>query len=215
MKSTLIRFVLVVLATVVWTNTAPAQNTLFVPAVYNGGPNELRISVCIAGDGDPLAEAWLLKNPSTNIDATITANIRDIVTTLPIANFPFEDIWLEFGGANLCSCNGGIMLADADSDVNGDVAFSRSLYAGGWAINPTIRFYVSGTLEKTVTTSNFRINGFNYVCDNIVSGPSDQAAFSLLWNASDWRADLSHNGKWTPWDNHLLAVHAGLLCMCP
>jgi len=62
-------------------------------------------------------------------DATITLTLRDGLG-VAIANFPFEDAWLETLDGGMAACTGGA-TADANTDVNGVTEWVTPLQAGG------------------------------------------------------------------------------------
>ena len=78
------------------------------------------------GNGNPFTAAG---SGSGSIDATITVVVND-GTPAAIANYPFEDIWLESIGGGMVACTGGA-TADASTDALGMTQFQTPLQAGG------------------------------------------------------------------------------------
>lgn len=89
------------------------------PAMVFAGPD---------GSVGDLTEAWSRLSGAT-IDATITVQILDGAGN-PIANYPFEDIWLQSTLGGMVPCNGGT-VSDVDTDGDGITAFSGPLLVGG------------------------------------------------------------------------------------
>jgi len=200
MKSILIKFVLICLVAVAWTGTTQALTcTLILPGAYIGGSQTLCVLACPAGDGEPLANAWLRGTTPVPYDATITATLFD--GPYPIVNLPFEDIWLEFVDPNppaanppfsLCSCIPPL-LADAHSDANGEVTFSGALTAGGCVENPEIHLFVGGDWCSMRNATNFQVVSVDVSCDLMVNWTSDQPVLTTLRMANQWCADLNHD----------------------
>jgi hypothetical protein len=190
------------LVTVFGAPGALAQCVLNVPAssIVGSSPSGM---VCPAGDGDPAAEAWLL---STQVTETIKAQLLD-ANSDTLANFPWEDVWLEFEGFCDCSSNGDVVYADANSDANGMVTFTAPLSAGSCSTIPQIRLVLGGTvcatenydLGVTFTSVDFDCNGIVEEADRLLMVP--------LYAAKDSCADLNNDTLWTVDDAVVLAVH--------
>ena len=100
--------------------------------------------------------------PVVNIDATIQVTVRDGLGVV-IANYPFEDIWLECPAngnppgdsdthVGFSPCTGGA-TADASTDVNGYTEFNNPPFAGGQSWGQT-RVVINGNgLSNTVDVS--------------------------------------------------------------
>ncbi len=89
------------------------------PAMVFAGPD---------GSVGDLSEARSRLSGAT-IDATITIQILDGAGN-PIANYPFEDIWLQSTQGGMVPCNGGT-VSDVDTDGDGITTFSGPLLVGG------------------------------------------------------------------------------------
>jgi hypothetical protein len=146
-------------------------------AVSNGGS----IYICPAGDGQTLAGAG----------ATITVTLIDGIGA-PIANFPFEDLWVEsLEPGALVFCPGG-NLADANTNASGETTFSGTLIGGGCTQGGLV-VYVSGAalvgppLEIEVNSPD--INGDLVVdyCDSILFTQAFLGAYTFC-------ADFNHDG---------------------
>ncbi len=100
--------------------------------------------------------------PQVFIDATIQVTVRDGLGVL-IANYPFEDIWLECPASGnppgdtdmhvgLAACTGGA-TADFSTDVAGYTEFKNPPFAGGQSWGQT-RVVINGNgLSNTVDVS--------------------------------------------------------------
>ena len=73
--------------------------------------------------GDPVS------GPADAVDATVTLTVIDGLMN-PVANFPFEDLWLESQDGGMAFCPGGT-VADQDTDAQGRTYFRSPLFAGG------------------------------------------------------------------------------------
>ena len=90
------------------------------------------------GNGNPFTAA---SDGSGTVDATITVVVND-GTPAAIANYPFEDIWLESLDNGMVACVGGA-TADASTDALGVTQFQTPLQAGGWSLADT-RVLING-----------------------------------------------------------------------
>ena len=87
------------------------------------------------GNGNPFTQA----GPQVGLDwtdATISVVVND-GTPVAIANYPFEDIWLESQDNGMVACTGGA-TADASTDALGMTQFQTPLQAGGWSMANSI-----------------------------------------------------------------------------
>ncbi|MEN8005541.1 MAG: hypothetical protein ABFS42_00915 [Candidatus Krumholzibacteriota bacterium] len=90
------------------------------------------------GNGNPFT---LASDGVGNVDATITVVVND-ATPAPIANYPFEDIWLISVDGGMAACVGGA-TADASTDALGVTEFQTPLQAGGWSTSDS-RVIING-----------------------------------------------------------------------
>lgn len=210
MKSRLITTVLVWLVTVAWSHPTIAQCTLTVPA-STAGPSPVGGMVCPQGDGNPVAQAWLL---STHVIATITAQLKD-GNGVPIADFPFQDMWLEFEGFCDCSSNGDAVLADFNTDANGFTTFTAPLSAGSCSTIPEIRLIISGTeCATSLYDLGVKFNSVDFDCSGVVDG-NDRNELSKAYYKKEYCADLDNDGEWTVDDVIVFAAHRNPSHVCP
>ena len=93
------------------------------------GPGTPALLVVPDGSGNLFTEA---RDEDGNVvDATITLTILDPLDN-PIANYPFEDCWLESVDDGLVPCIGGT-TADHNTDANGMTEWVYPLLAGGFS----------------------------------------------------------------------------------
>ena len=94
----------------------------------------IHIMITPGDGGDPLNDAEFYGGAP--VDATIRVqlwasggSLEDPQPPQSIANFPFEDLWLEAPGVVMCT---GGATADANTDADGWFTFSGRLNGGGW-----------------------------------------------------------------------------------
>ena len=211
---------LIGLASAAWSLDVPFP---YVGAIEHGISGPATIMALPDGSGPPLSGARLVGG------AEVDAGIRVRVITEyddPIANFPWEDIWLQFdlveGSATGCthhmSYPGGIFQADESTDADGWTAFTMPLRGGGWseigvhvyvigqpALDPTHKIYPSLPLGLVSPD----ING------DLVVNLSDIALFSQDLSApgdGHPRSDFNHDGEINLSDIALFAQGLGSSC---
>jgi hypothetical protein len=133
---------------------------------FEGGVKAILLVVPGAAADHPFDTAVAIGNdypaPQVFINATIQVTVRDGLG-VAIANYPFEDIWIE-NPANgnppgdsdahvgLAACTGGA-VADFSTDVAGYTEFNNPKFAGGQSWGQT-RVVVNGNgLSNTVDVS--------------------------------------------------------------
>ncbi len=110
----------------------------------------IHIMITPGAGGDPLNDADFFGGAP--VDATIRVQLQgylggleDPQPTQSIADFPFEDLWLEAPGVQMCT---GGATADANTDADGWFTFSGQLNGGGWTDanlgTPGLQVMVSG-----------------------------------------------------------------------
>ncbi|HPF71014.1 MAG TPA: hypothetical protein PLQ13_10110 [Candidatus Krumholzibacteria bacterium] len=142
-------------------------------------------------------------------DATITMTLRDGLGN-PIANFPFEDMWIEAADGGLVSC-GGNAVADFNTDANGVTSWGTPLFAGGNS-QAACLVKVNGdaltsNLGMGLTFNSADING-----DGLVN-LSDGGYFSQdLTGAYNYRSDFNNDGIVNVADAGYMANGLGAAC---
>lgn len=185
MKSKLSKLILICLALVVFANTAQAMTCILtVPPPFSTGGKFL---VCPAGDGD------LPSHPP------FTLQLLDS-SLVPIANYPFEDIRLEFvdpvpGPSPRVSfgfCNPGL-IADSNTDADGMTTFSGgALFGCGSVRNPLIQVVVNSTACASTPTL-IEIVSVDFNCDGMVTKAGDNPIMTALKSTCPWAIDLNHS----------------------
>lgn len=115
---------------------ALADEPVTIPVIYveHTVATEGPVSLFNVPDGSGLAFTEAYGPGGAVVDATITMTLFDDYPGWgqPVAQFPFEDMWLESGDGLLVPCNGGT-CADVNTDQNGVTSWSAPLEAGGRA----------------------------------------------------------------------------------
>ena len=163
-------------------------------------------------DGSGCAFADAIAEGGGPADATITVTLVD-GNSVPIQNYPFEDIWLQSAGTSgtgLVACSGGA-TADANTDANGETVFANPLYAGGWYTDPT-QVVIAGD-PLTSGDLNLRFNSPDINGDGKVD-LSDAAFFTIFYYTGyDYAGDFNFDGAVDLSDASLLS--AGISAHCP
>lgn len=166
-------------STAVRTNTS--VNTISVYSLPNGGGRAFSAGFLPGGSGG---------------DASITLTLLDGLG-VPIAAFPFEDMWIESAGTGLqnglVSC-GGNATADFNTDVNGVTTWNAPMFAGGQSTTVCLV-----TINGDPLTSNagllISFNSADLNGDGVVS-LSDGGFFTQdLFGAYNYRSDFNYDGS--------------------
>lgn len=167
---------------------------------------DVSLLICPACDGRGVNMAQQFGGVA--MDATIEVYLRDGMG-IPIANYPFEDIWLE--SPDLCFCPGG-SCADADTDMNGYTQFAHPLCGGGCSENPTLSGMVNGTSIGVSPIPHIKVNSPDMNCDLVVN-LSDVALFAgAYWTGYTYCADFFWDGSLDLRDVTILAQHISHSC---
>lgn len=125
----------------VWFLTSPCLAQIGIPDLSHSlafiayeGPGTPSLLVVPDGNGNPFTEAH--DEEGNVVDTTITLHMLDVYEN-PIANYPFEDLWLESMDSGLEFCNGGT-TADHNTDFNGQTEWVLPLFAGGHSPGPVL-----------------------------------------------------------------------------
>lgn len=142
-------------------------------------------------------------------DASIAMVLRDGLGN-PIANFPFEDMWIEAADGGLVSC-GGNAVADFNTNALGETSWGTPLFAGGFSTGLCL-VKVNGdaltsNLGLGITFNSADING-----DGIVN-LSDGGYFSQDLSAgTGYRSDFNNDGSVNVQDAGFMANGLGASC---
>ena len=170
------------------------------------GPSALSIMVVPDGSGPPLTQA--VRPDGTIASAGLTATVRD-GANFPVANFPFEDLWLESFDGDLAPCIGGT-TADANTDINGQTRFETPLRAGGWTEGPLLLMLNGMAIVGSEVA--IRINSPDSNGDGAVN-MTDLATFAADYHgAYHFRSDFNFDGSIDLGDVVILAAKLGGSC---
>jgi hypothetical protein len=138
-------FVLSLTIAVVSCNVVMADTGLpWVGWITMENTEEASVFVLPDGSGPSLSQAMLFGG--LPVDASIVVGLVDIAG-FAIANFPWEDIWLDPETETVSACLAfalGGFWANSNTDINGETSFSTSLAGGGWTEGP-IWVYLNGS----------------------------------------------------------------------
>lgn len=166
------------------------------------------------GNGSPFPEAYV-KNGSGGMtvaaDATITLTLRDWYSD-PVANFPAEDLWLEWSDAQtLHVCQAGT-IADAPTDAYGMTAWTHPLQLGGYSESKVL-VSINGSILTSNSGFALSVNSPDINFDGIVN-LADVGLFAADFASLpvSYRSDLANDGVLNVADVGKLAI--GLAAQC-
>ena len=158
------------------------------------GPETLSLFNLPDGSGHSFTQVFLPGTadggPGVFVDATITLTVLDSYDN-PIANFPYEDIWLESADGGMVPCPGGT-VADSNTDLLGQTVWMYPLQAGGWSEAP-MQVVING---DALWFEGFplNVNSPDLNGDGLVN-LSDAGLFSVLYFSSvHYKADFNYDG---------------------
>jgi len=161
--------------------------------IPNGGGNAFTSAAIAAG----------------TVDATITLTLLD-GAGVAVANFPFEDAWVESADGGLFACVGGTS-ADANTDANGVTTWANPLAAGGNSEAVTVVMVSGAALTSSgglaISHNSADINGDGVV--NLTDVPIFAGDF---FGAYAFRSDFSFDGSVNLSDVVRLAQALGAEC---
>lgn len=141
-----------------------------------------------ASTGNAISDGRQL--PGTPVDCTITVTVLD-AGMLPVANYPFQDIYVDdAGGGGMVLCQGG-SVADADTDNSGVTTISGIIGGGGFTTSSQV--YISGTPLAGPALAV----GFNSpdIDPNLVVDIADFSQFGIDFGSTQFRSDLVYDGS--------------------
>ena len=170
------------------------------------GPEIPTLLVVPDGTGSPFTEAQL--PDGTRVDCTVYLRMLDSLN-YPIANFPFEDLWLESADGGLVACTGGTN-ADQNTDMMGLTSWVQPLNAGGYSAD-LLHVMVNGeNVQNPGLPLHFNSPDIN---GNLMVDLVDISQFSSdFFGAYHFRSDLYRNGVIDLVDVMLLARGMGAEC---
>lgn len=173
-----------------------------IPAVANctatsaGGT----LYICPAGDAESLG----------SVGAGVAITVRD-ANSVPIANFPFQDIWLRSATAGQINlCQGGL-TADANTNAAGQTNMTGVPSGGGCTQGP-MQVVLSGVALPVSQNLNIRMNSPDITGD-LNTNLADVGPFSAALNgAYSFCADYFDNGVINLADVGIFSTHLGHTC---
>jgi len=173
-----------------------------IPAVANCTASSAggTLYICPSGDAESLG----------SVGAGVNITVRD-VNSVPIANFPFQDIWLKSsvaGQINLCQ---GGLTADANTDAAGQTTMTGVPSGGGCTQGP-MQVVLSGVALPASQNLNIRMNSPDITGD-LSTNLADVGPFSSALNgAYNFCADYFDNGAINLADVGIFSSHLGHAC---
>jgi len=129
----------------------------------------------------------------------------------PIANLPYEDLWLQSESNGLTRCVGGT-VADHNTDQNGETTFSGPFLAGGSNPNPEkilVMIFGDPLVQNPLSLfiNSPDING------DLAVNLSDISAMTQVLNGDyDWSCDFNNDGAVNLSDIVVFATCLGAVC---
>ena len=202
----------VVLAAGIARATIPAVCVVDVN-VPSGGP----VSLVVLPDasGPSFAEAMVFGGAVA--DGTISFRLVQEATTIPIPNFPFEDVWLETGGVVFGWCDLPYPhRADANSDASGKMEFALTPHGAGHA--EEVLLYLNGSpamdpFFNVLPPLPIRLNSPDLDADRKVNLSDVMLFAGDYFGAYAYRSDLHWDGRLNLSD--IVKMAAGLGHDCP
>ena len=186
--------------------TIPDLSHSVATIAYNG-PGTPTLLVVPDGNGNLFAEAH--DEDGNVVDATITLTILDSLD-VPIANFPFEDCWLESLDGGMVPCIGGT-TADFNTDALGETQWVYPLRAAGYSEAPVL-VLINGDALHTNPGLPLNFNSPDINGDGIVN-LTDVAIFSnAYFSGYQFRCDLFRDGLLNLSDIPIFATHFTAQC---
>jgi len=166
-----------------------------------------------AGGGQALSAARL--QDGTVVDATITITL--LVNTgsgyEPVAQFPYEDIWIQSSSGGLIGCQS--VNPDANTDAQGRTSWASPLLVGGQldpAAGDQLYVMVNGDRMDGDVTNFLRINSADINGDGFVN-LTDAAQFvEDLYGEYAYRSDFRWDGAVDLSDAGYIAAAYGQNC---
>ncbi len=171
------------------------------------GPGFASLLVTPDGSGNRFTEAH--DEQGNVVDATITLFLRDGAGSA-IANYPFEDLWLESIDGGLVFCIGGT-TADANTDSQGVTYWVNPMFAGGYSPNPVL-VIISGTALGSNPGLPLRFNSPDINGDLTVNLQDISILAIDYFTNYNFRCDLNGDSWLNLQDLPIFAQHIGAQC---
>jgi len=211
---TMLKFQTVILLFAVTLIAQPCLALSGVPDLYTSeaftafeGPGLASLLVVPDGSGNRFTEAH--DEQGNVVDATITLFLRD-GAAVPIANYPFEDLWLESIDGGLVFCIGGT-TADANTDAQGVTQWVDPLFAGGFSHGPVL-VIISGSALGSNPGLPLRFNSPDVNGDLRVNLQDISILAVDFFTNYNFRCDLNGDSYLNLQDLSIFAEHFGVQC---
>ncbi len=173
----------------------------------HGGTEPVTILNFPDGSGSSFLEAR--DQNGVLLNATITLVVLD-GSSVPVVNFPFEDMWLQSEDGGMVPCVGGT-IADANTDMNGMTQWVYPLRAGGASQAPC-QVLINGDAIVNPPGLPVAFNSPDIDGDGLVN-LGDVALFSHdFFGGYDFRSDFHRDGVINLSDVSRLAQSFGVSC---
>jgi len=183
------------------------DHALSTAARAYGGPETAVMFNIPNGGGDAFTGASIIGGI---VDATITLTLLD-GGGVPIADYPFEDCWIESADSGLSACTGG-STADANTNASGVTTWVTPLQAGGSSEALTVVMVGGSALTSgaglAISHNSADINGDGSV--NLTDVPLFAGDF--YGGLNPFRSDFSYDGSVNLSDVVKLAQALGANC---
>lgn len=171
------------------------------------GPGTPTLLATPGGTGATLTQAFL--PDGTVVDATITLVLLD-VNEFAIANYPWEDLWLQSSDGGVALCPGGT-TADTNTDPLGETRWILPLRAGGWSETLT-QVLINGDPLTSAPGLALNVNSPDLNGDLAVDLGDVILFAGDYFGAFAFRADLHRDGVLNLSDVGVLAAGFGSTC---
>jgi len=156
------------------------------------------LSLYSVPDGSGLAFTEAYQADGGQVDGTLSLVLYVVYRgdPDPVANFPFEDIWLEGEGADLSLCQGG-SCPDANTDAGGVTTWARPMKIGGHTVpaqSERVRVIVNGDAVPSGILPDLRFNSPDIDGNRLVNLTDIQLFATDFFGTYDYRSDFVWDG---------------------
>jgi hypothetical protein len=183
----------------------PDLQTTTAGLVYTG-TETLSLFNLPNGAGKAFTEAFAPGGVET--DGTIELTLRDGFS-VPIANFPFEDMWIASADGGLLAC-GGTATADFNTNAAGETSWGAALFAGGNSQALCI-VYINGDNLTSNGGLALSFNSADINGDGAVN-LTDAGFFTGYLGGTNYAGDFNNDGTVNVSDAGFMATSLGASC---
>ena len=153
-----------------------------------GGTETLSLFNVPNGAGKPFTQAF--EFGGAVVDGTINLTLLDGLS-VPIANFPFEDLWVSSADDGMKPC-GGTATADFNTNDLGETSWVNALFAGG-SSQALCVVYVNGDALTSSGGFALSFNSPDITGDGVVN-LSDAGFFTGYIGNVEFKGDFNNSG---------------------